>query len=81
MLHAPTDPGTNRCTLQAGHVSVLRSGRLIATSRLARGRFSFTVAPGVYTVIAWNGGNGPWKYDVSTRILHGTPLNIIIPAI
>jgi hypothetical protein len=80
-MHTRLNPGTNRCTLQAGHVSVLRTGRLVATSRLAGGRFSFTVTPGAYTVIAWNGGNGPWKYDVSTKILHGKPLYIIIRAI
>lgn len=78
-MHSLADPGTNRCTPQAGHVSVLRSGQLVAASQLVGGRFSFPVAPGEYTVIAWNSGNGPWKYDVSTATLRGRPLYIMIP--
>jgi hypothetical protein len=74
-------PRNSRCTLQAGHVAVLRSGRLIAASRFVGGRFSFTVPSGMYTVIAWNAGNGPWRYDVSTEVLHGKPLYILIPVI
>jgi len=74
-------PGTNRCTPQAGHVSLVRSGRPIAASRIIGGRFSFTVTAGEYTVIAWNSGNGPWTYDVSTTTLHGRPLYIMIQAI
>ncbi|HEY1521824.1 MAG TPA: hypothetical protein VGF70_02345 [Solirubrobacteraceae bacterium] len=71
----------NLCTLQSGHVSILRAGREIAASPLHKGRFSFRVRPGMYTVIAWNGGNGPWRYVVSTRILRERPLYIIIPVI
>jgi hypothetical protein len=80
-MHTRANPGTNICIPQSGHVSLFRDGRLIAASRYVAGRFSFSVAPGEYTVIAWNSGNGPWKYDVSTRTLGARPLYIIIPAL
>ena len=61
----PPPPAQDTCTLQEGHVHVLdASGRIVARAGLVDGRFSFTLSPGRYRLVAWNVGNGPWDRDV-----------------
>ena len=46
-----------------------------------RGRFSFSLLPGRYTLIAKMSGNGPWKRSVDAVAHSETRANIVTQAI
>lgn len=77
-----TPAQARHCTLQAGGVSILSAaGRVIAHGQLTRGRFSFALPPGRYTLTAWNQGNGPWKRRFTAIAGRDTQVDVVIPTI
>lgn len=77
-----TPAQARHCTLQTGRVSILgANGHLAAHARLAKGRFPFSLPPGLYILIAWNEGNGPWKLRFTAVADRESHTNVIIPAI
>lgn len=79
-LRGHAEPAT--CDRQEGYVEMRDlSGKVVARTDLTLGRFSLSLRPGRYVLVAWNRGNGPWKQDV--RIVAGdtTITNVVIEAI
>ena len=70
------------CTPQSGTVSVFGPrGKLVGHERLSRSRYSFRLLPGTYELVAWNGGNGPWKHAAKAKSDRTTVVNFVITAI
>lgn len=73
-------PAPGRCSAQRGAISVMNAaGRVVATHKLAKGRYSFVLVPGRYTLLVKSPlGSTVATRPVTAKIHRTTRENIVI---